>query len=703
MQATSSVGSPQKNSPNLSDTTAQSSRKVEYGDTLGGIAKEAGVSVKSLLAANPQIKNADRIYPGDTISIPARDSGGVASEDTTNATAATNTNETNPSTGAAAQPKNQAKFDYNMIAGVKGNPNVTPEFISKVEGIAQRLGAKPEQLMAVMSFESGGTFSPSIRNSIGATGLIQFIPSTARGLGTSTEALSKMSATKQLDYVEKYFNGFDKSKLGTVEGLYTSVLTGKSQPDPNTTLRTASGNSFTRGTPEYRDNAGLDFNKDGKITTAEAAGAVTARLYGGVTKVQQQLIAKGAVPANEQARFADGSLGSKTAAAITRFQQANGLPATGSLDTATGAKLFGLTNSSTPASTTPATPGSTSKPPATGSTPTQPGNSTTSSGALTSDHSLKRGSTGDNVKLLQDNLVKMGFMTREQVNTGYGTFGPKTEAALKAFQSSVGLTPSGSIGPQTKHAMESVMSGVGVNRKADTNVIVASQKQLVAGGYMSAADAKTESGTYGAKTEAAVKAFQAKNNIQQTGIIGQQTFGALNKEAASTSNGGAATSSSPTSGAGRSSTKAANGAVSPLPAQYSKINKADKAGEGDGNFGTSRGGGTRTHKGIDIEAPVGTPVYAVKAGTATVKNQPGGAGLYVSVKHNDGTTSNYFHLSSAKMKEGATFNVTGGQQIGAVGRSGNTPAAGDTHLHFEVRDANGNALDPTAYFPKASK
>src|SRR5690606_5614898 len=97
-------------------------------------------------------------------------------------------------------------YDYNDIAGVRGNPHVTQAFIDKVEAISARIGTKPEYLMAVMSFESAQTFSPDVVNRLsGATGLIQFIPPTAQGLGTSTYALSQMSAIEQLDYVEKYF------------------------------------------------------------------------------------------------------------------------------------------------------------------------------------------------------------------------------------------------------------------------------------------------------------------------------------------------------------------------------------------------------------------------------------------------------------------------------------------------------------------
>ena len=86
---------------------------------------------------------------------------------------------------------NRTNFDYNTIQGVNGNRFVTPEFIRGVEAMAGRLGTRPEYVLAVMSFETGGSFDPAEGNSIGATGLIQFLPSTARGLGTTTGALAQ--------------------------------------------------------------------------------------------------------------------------------------------------------------------------------------------------------------------------------------------------------------------------------------------------------------------------------------------------------------------------------------------------------------------------------------------------------------------------------------------------------------------------------
>src|SRR5690606_13319282 len=102
---------------------------------------------------------------------------------------------------------------------------VSAEFLAKVEAIASRLSVDPNHLMAIMAFESGRTFSPSIKNMAGsgATGLIQFMPRTAIGLGTSVEQLAGMTAVKQLDWVEKYFQPY-RGRMKTLSDIYMAVL-----------------------------------------------------------------------------------------------------------------------------------------------------------------------------------------------------------------------------------------------------------------------------------------------------------------------------------------------------------------------------------------------------------------------------------------------------------------------------------------------
>ena len=77
--------------------------------------------------------------------------------------------------------------------------SVTPEFRDKVRSISARLGCNPSDLMTCMAWESGRSFSPAKKNMAGsgATGLIQFMPSTAQGLGTSVDALAAMTAVEQ--------------------------------------------------------------------------------------------------------------------------------------------------------------------------------------------------------------------------------------------------------------------------------------------------------------------------------------------------------------------------------------------------------------------------------------------------------------------------------------------------------------------------
>lgn len=401
---------------------------------------------------------------------------------------------------------NRSNFDYNSIQGVNGNRFVTPEFIRGVEAMAGRLGTRPEYILAVMSFESGGSFNPAIRNGIGATGLIQFLPSTARGLGTTTDALAGMSSVEQLNYVEKYFDQPNfRGRLGTLEGLYTAVLSGTAHSNADDVL-------FTRGTRAYDQNP-LDWNQNGNITAGEAITPVAARLYGGVTRVQQRLADLGFVPENQKRGFADGRWGQNTAAAVARFQRANNLPTTGLLDDRTGRALFNLANPTTNPTPTP-TPNPTPTP-----TPT---------GATIPTSTLKEGNRGVQVRQMQNLLVRFGFMTQGQMNTGPGIFGNRTDSALKSFQRAAHLTADGIFGNNTRKAMRDVISGVGRTTKAqNVNLTKGIQDRLVALGYLTRAQVNTGYGTFGQQTEAAVKRFQARNGIRQTGITGEQTFRAL--------------------------------------------------------------------------------------------------------------------------------------------------------------------------------
>jgi murein DD-endopeptidase MepM/ murein hydrolase activator NlpD len=98
----------------------------------------------------------------------------------------------------------------------------------------------------------------------------------------------------------------------------------------------------------------------------------------------------------------------------------------------------------------------------------------------------------------------------------------------------------------------------------------------------------------------------------------------------------------------------------------------------------------RLHAGIDISAPAGTPIRAVKGGTIAFAAPMGGYGNYTCINHSGGVSSCYAHLSSYAVTSGS---VSQGQVIGSVGCTGS--CFGD-HLHFEIR-INGSPVDPLGY------
>lgn len=154
-----------------------------------------------------------------------------------------------------------------------------PDFNTKVIAISKRIHCDPDHLMAVMAFETGEKFTPDVENlaGSGATGLIQFMPSTATWLGTTTAKLAAMTAIDQLDYVEAYFVRTARNRvLASLSDVYMTVLY------PMAIGKRDSHVLFAKGTKEYRQNAGLDRDSDDTVTKAEAAAKVMAKLVKGL-------------------------------------------------------------------------------------------------------------------------------------------------------------------------------------------------------------------------------------------------------------------------------------------------------------------------------------------------------------------------------------------------------------------------------------
>lgn len=103
------------------------------------------------------------------------------------------------------------------------------------------------------------------------------------------------------------------------------------------------------------------------------------------------------------------------------------------------------------------------------------------------------------------------------------------------------------------------------------------------------------------------------------------------------------------------------------------------------------GSSCRMHTGIDISAPVGTPVGASAAGTVIAAGYQGAYGNTVVIDHGDGFSTLYAHLDSVSVSSGQ--RVGRGTIVGTVGTTGNSTGP---HLHFEIR-YNGAPQDPMAY------
>lgn len=141
----------------------------------------------------------------------------------------------------------------------------------------------PKDLLAVMYYESG--LNPAIQNNGKATGLIQFMPSTLKGLGFQGDQhdFKQTDAESQLDYVEKYvrnqmrYNGgpFKSATQYYVANIWPAALKkpGVISQDPNTPIIESDpkvqkypGVTLAFERQSYKQNSGLDVDKDGVIS-----------------------------------------------------------------------------------------------------------------------------------------------------------------------------------------------------------------------------------------------------------------------------------------------------------------------------------------------------------------------------------------------------------------------------------------------------
>ena len=241
-----------------------------------------------------------------------------------------------------------------------------------------------------------------------------------------------------------------------------------------------------------------------------------------VASMQQALISLGYTPG-----AADGKFGRGTQSAVKQFQKNNKLTADGLAGSKTLTLLYaqaGQGATATPAPTQDTTP---TPSPTQVTTPTPTPTSTQAPSGVTLSRTLRKGYTGDDVKLVQQLLHKLKYYN----GSISGTYDDATIAAVKAFQANNGLTSDGLAGAKTYAVLQS-SSARAADQPAVTppptyttlklnstgSAVTSLQTALKNLGYNA-----TVTGTYTAETREAVAEFQLRNNLVADGIAGSAT------------------------------------------------------------------------------------------------------------------------------------------------------------------------------------
>lgn len=151
-----------------------------------------------------------------------------------------------------------------------GNAN---SFFTALDAMAKRLGIPVEWICDVIYIESG--FRPAIKNpNSSASGLIQFMEATAKGLGTTTAAIRAMTNIQQIPFVERYFKGQIASAGKPKDWFDTYCLV--FYP-----VWVKATDTATLSKAAYAANSYIDLNKDGTVTKAEFRKWASSKLPNG--------------------------------------------------------------------------------------------------------------------------------------------------------------------------------------------------------------------------------------------------------------------------------------------------------------------------------------------------------------------------------------------------------------------------------------
>lgn len=570
---------------------------IKPGDTLSKIARQHGVSVQELLAANPQIRNPDLIYAGDGLTIPDRANHHTAPGSQIADTQQGPARETRLADASSAARIRNGAPSNTAVGGTQyvSDPNASPEELLKdprVRAMLDTLG-----------------YSEGTGNNYGRV-----------VFGTVTSSRTDPSLVGKRNVVITDFSRHPDSTVHVSGSLY-STAAGRYQFLTSTWNGVAKKLGLKDFSPHSQDLAAIQLMKD--------RGMIAPLLKGDV----RGAIIKGAP---EWASLPNAS---------GHSQYGQGAKSFADLQRVYGESLQRQTNGTAP-------------PPSMGG------------GTV-----LGRGSSGSDVKALQDQLIRLGHMTAQQVATGPGTFGPQTEAAVKEFQRANGLKETGKYDAATQAAVANITKNI---KRGDTGgQVEALQKRLVSLGYMTQAEMATGPGTFGPKTEAALKRFQADHKIQQTGALGPTTYAAL-QNASGTGGAGPVTGGNQSykpytvysTGSGGARRVSDPSQLMPHHDYQTKVRDGQTLEVRDVVLDGANGGG-------QTRQPIPSPV---SGRIEIVGNQPDGAGNWVRIRGDNGEIVNLFHMSRIDVKQGA--RVEYGQQIGLQGSTGHSTGP---HVHIEAK------------------
>jgi predicted chitinase len=393
---------------------------VRSGDTLSALAKRFGTSVSEIAKAN-NITNPNKISTGQKLTIPDGFDR-PTTRPSTQPTGSSSPSAPAASTGSAGPVRDSNGRQYPTSAdGTPMYRQGDPEWGSRTLGRSSSLSAAGCAMTAMamgVSKITGKAINPGqmdawLDKNGGYSGnaLVWGKAAQMGGLGASKQGWNLDTINKQVDAGRPVVIGVDYK---------------------------AGSNGGSNGTDHWITvtGRGKEGGKDVYYANDPATGKqITLR--------------------NEGGRLVGGPKSYKSTGELVTFSGGNPRPGTAPA------------NTTKPADTKPSgTGGSTS----TGGA-TAPARGGDLKGVTVPSGNLKRGDSGPEVAQLQKALVKAGHMTQAEMNSGPGTFGPKTEAALKKFQAAHGVEAIGQYGPKTRAAFEKLGAKVGSGSTTPTGPV----------------------------------------------------------------------------------------------------------------------------------------------------------------------------------------------------------------------------------------